>query len=119
MHFFDTYAIFETMRGNKSYEKYKEEVITTTILNLGELYYGLLIKQGKKIADSWLKEFKFDFLPLDARIVVKASYFRFLNKKKKFSYVDCIGYILALEHKIPFLTGDKAFKGLPNVEFVK
>ena len=32
---------------------------------------------------------------------------------------DCIGYILAKNIGIKFLTGDKEFENLDNVEFVK
>ena len=41
------------------------------------------------------------------------------NKKKDLSYIDALGYNMALKNKIPFLTGDKEFKDLPNVIFVK
>jgi hypothetical protein len=30
-----------------------------------------------------------------------------------------LGYVLAQEIKLPFLTGDEGFKGLPGVKFVK
>ena len=45
--------------------------------------------------------------------------FRLLNKKRKLSYVDCLGYILAGMNGAKFLTGDNQFKDLQNVEFVK
>lgn len=52
-------------------------------------------------------------------IVNKASKFRYQNRRKKLSMTDCIGYIYAKENNLVFLTGDKEFNGLPNVEFVK
>lgn len=39
--------------------------------------------------------------------------------RKKLSYADCLGYIIALREKIEFFTGEDDFKGLHNVEFVK
>jgi len=45
--------------------------------------------------------------------------FRALNKKRNLSYVDCIGYIIAKQRNIKFLTGDKEFEYMENVEFVK
>jgi predicted nucleic acid-binding protein len=45
--------------------------------------------------------------------------FRLKEKAKRLSYVDAIGYQLALEKNAKFLTGDKEFKGMKNVEFVK
>jgi len=41
------------------------------------------------------------------------------SNKSNLSYVDCIGYILAKELKVGFLTGDREFEGMDNVEFVK
>ena len=41
------------------------------------------------------------------------------DRIKKFSYIDCIGYISAREKKLLFLTGDEQFKEIPGVEFVK
>ena len=38
---------------------------------------------------------------------------------KKISYVDAIGYQTALESGTKFLTGDKEFEELENVEYVK
>ena len=119
MYFFDTYAIIEIIRGNTNYEKYKREAIVTSSLNIGELYYINLKKHGKKTADYYYKNIKPDYLEITPICVVKAFYFRFINKKKGFSLIDCIGYILALDHGLIFLTGDIAFKGISNVEFVK
>ena len=45
--------------------------------------------------------------------------FRKEQKKKDLSYTDCIGYIYAARNNMKFLTGDKEFEGMKNVEFVK
>ena len=45
--------------------------------------------------------------------------FRYKNKTKKMSMTDCISYIMAGNLGIKFLTGDKEFKGMEGVEFVK
>lgn len=47
-----------------------------------------------------------------------------LRKKMKgkglnISYADALGYSIALELDIKFLTGDREFKDLGNVEYVK
>ena len=52
----------------------------------------------------------------------EAIKFRKANKKKKkkdLSYTDCIGYVYAMKNNMIFLTGDKEFLGMKNVEFVK
>ena len=52
-------------------------------------------------------------------VLKEAIKFRKKNKSKNLSYTDCIGYIYALKNNLMFLTGDKEFKDLKNVEFVK
>ena len=39
--------------------------------------------------------------------------------KKKLSTPDSFGYITAQKYGLKFLTGDKQFKGMNGVEFVK
>ena len=118
-YFFDTYAIIEIIEDNKNYEKYKEEEIVTSILNVGELYYALLKANDEKTADSWHEKLKQSAIMVDIEIVKKAMNFRFENKTKKFSFIDCVGYAIAKERGLRFLTGDEGFKGMGNVEFVK
>lgn len=118
-YFFDTYAIVEIIRENKNYEKYKEEEIVTSILNVGELYYSLLREEGGKTADSWHQKLKQTAMLVDVDIIIKAMKFRFDNKSKKFSFIDCVGYVIAKDKGLKFLSGDKAFENVDNVEFVK
>jgi len=118
-YFFDTYALVELIVGNPNYERFKEVPFTTTRLNLMELYYGLAIKYGQSKAEKYFKRFKEFCTEFDDETLRLAMIFRAQNKKKKFSYVDCISYMIALRRRMKFLTGDKGFRGLPNVEYVK
>lgn len=118
-YFFDSYAIIEIIRENENYLRFKDEQIITSILHLGEVYYHLLKDKDERTADSWHSLLIKSAILVDSDIVVKAMKFRFENKIKKFSFVDCVGYILAKEKDLRFLTGDKAFEGFENVEFVK
>ena len=118
-YFFDTYALVEIVRENKNYKKYFDEQIITSSLNLGELYYFLLREFNEKTANFWLDKLKTCFLNADIDVIIKAMAFKFKNKNKKFSFIDCIGYLLAKEHGLIFLTGDKEFENLLNVEFTK
>lgn len=52
-------------------------------------------------------------------LIIQAMFFRFKNKKQNLSVTDCIGYFMAKELKIKFLTGDNQFASLDNAEFVK
>lgn len=115
MYFFDSYAILEIFNGNPAYSKYADEQIVTSVLNIAEVHYAFL-KQGEQDKSELILARLIEFSPA---IVKKAMEFRYAHKKKKLSMVDCIGYMLACQMRIPFLTGDAAFKGMQNVEFVK
>ena|SRR3989344_6689530 len=119
MLFFDTYAMVEIIKGNESYARFSELTIKTSVVNLAELYYVLLSKYGKQTADNWYEKFNFDLITINSESVKKAAHFRFLNRKQNLSLIDCIGYVLALENGLKFLTGDKQFKDMKGVEFVK
>ena len=118
-YFFDTYAFFEIINANKNYLEYLEEIGTTTKLNLMELHYGLLKEYGKRFADEKYDSLVKNTVEIDDATIKQASEFRLANSKKKLSYIDCIGYITAKKHGLIFLTGDKGFENMENVEFVK
>lgn len=119
-YFYDTYAFYEIVKGNKNYNKFSSSVaIVTTRLNLMELYYGLLIKFNKNTADRYYDELLKYVIDIDDETIKQAMIFRVLHKLKDLSYVDCVGYIMAKQRNIKFLTCDQAFKNLDNVEFVK
>lgn len=118
--FFDTYALYEILLGNQAYKKYDEHVsFVTTRLNLMELYYGLLRKYGKKTAGEYYGSFLSNVTDIDDETIKEAMEFRLENAHRDLSYVDCVGYALARRNGLLFLTGDKAFKDLPGVEYVK
>lgn len=119
-YFFDTYAFFEIIDGNKNYKNYLTNIsIVTTRLNLMELYYGLLLRGLVKEAEVWYS-FLSDYAEeITDNTIKRAMRFRLENKKLDLSYADCIGYMMAIEKNIKFLTGDKGFEKFPNVEFVK
>lgn len=118
--FYDTYALAEYVGANPAFKKYfKDHEGVTTRLNLMELHYGLLRDSGEEKANLVYDS----LLPLTIEFgdetIKKATKFKLERKSSNISYVDALGYQLALERKIKFLTGDKEFKGMPNVEFVK
>ena len=118
-YFFDTYAIIEIIRKNKNYQGYQEEEISTSILNVGELYYSLLKEKDEKEADYWASLIGKSAFSVDVQTIIKAMKFRLQNKGKNLSFIDCFGYVLAQDKGLKFLTGDKSFEGMENVEFVK
>ncbi len=117
--FFDTYAFFEILRNNPSYKRFWGSFsVVTTRLNLMELYYGLLKNYDAKTAGHVYNYLLHAAVDIDDAAIKEAMQFRFQNRKRKLSYADCIGYIVAMRNNIKFLTGDKQFKNFPNVEFV-
>ena len=118
-YFLDTYALIEIAEGNPKYQKYINSDAVTLKDNLAELYYSLLKKYDEKTADFFLNNFSRITVELPIPIIAIAMGFRHGHTKSGFSYIDCLGYYYALENKRLFLTGDRAFEGMENVELVR
>ena len=83
----------------------------------------MLLKGSTRRTDYFLiiltvryKEF---VVPISNSAIIEAMDFRKHHYKKNLSYVDCIGYTIAREMNVIFLTGVKQFEDMPNVKFVK
>ena len=118
-YFFDSYAIIELLNGNLSYAKFINENVTLTLFNLAEIYWFAINEYEENKANEIYNKYKPSVIDVSDEILKEAIKFRKENKKKDLSYTDCIGYIYAKENNLTFLTGDKGFKDLENVEFVK
>jgi len=119
IYFFDTYALIEIIKGNENYEKYAGSNILLTKLNLFELYYALLRDFDEKTAELFINKYEQFAVDFDKLIIGAAAKFRLANRLKNLSMTDCIGYVVAIKYGVKFLTGDKEFASLPNVEFIK
>jgi uncharacterized protein len=118
--FFDSYALIEIYEKNPNFEEYASANVVTSYFQVYEVYHSL-IRNGYTKEE--IKDF-FEFLKnlcidLDFDWIPAAVEFRREYKKRELSYADCLGYIIARESHIKFLTGDKEFEDLTNVEFVK
>ncbi|MEK6850609.1 MAG: PIN domain-containing protein [Nanoarchaeota archaeon] len=118
-YFFDTYAIIEILRGNTSYAKYTDLPATMSQWNLAEVYYNAILNLLLGDPDEIYNEYKSAVVEIDDETLKEAMKFRKQYKKQDVSYADAIGYIYAKRNKMIFLTGDKEFKELGNVEFTK
>ena len=107
-YFFDTYAFFEIIRGNPKYEKYRDALAITTIFNLAELNYGLKKEMGQKEADEITEKYVSLIVEVNINDVKEAMNLKI--NQKKLSIPDSIGYIIAKNKKVKFLTGDEDFK---------
>ena len=119
MLFFDSYALMEIIKGNENYKKYLKEIPITTKLNLMEVYYYLLREENEQKAEFYYNFYLSSCISIPDNVIKKAMKFKLKFKNRRLSYADCIGYVFALELGLKFLTGDKEFKDLINVEFVK
>jgi len=117
--FLDTYALIEIVKGNQNYKRFLDEDLYTTVLNLYELYYNLLKDFDKENAREMFYKFYSYIIQIKDNWIFLASEFKLKNKKSNISYTDALGYVIAKENEMKFLTGDKEFKALDDVEFVK
>lgn len=124
-YFYDTWAILEYLRDRPGYERYFEGAPGgTALLNLAEVCFKML-EWGR---GAEMKRVFHRFLPslmeLPPEMVPRAMEFRRQHPDPRrrgrylFSYADALGYTLALESGLRFLTGDPDFKGMPGVEWV-
>jgi len=120
MYFLDTYALYQIAKGAESYAFFKEHAaITTTIMNIYELYY-ILLKEGQEtLAETFFEKLIHHCTAILPEDIKEAAKFRFKNIKKKLSYIDALGYVLSLNRRLVFVTGDDAFKGMNGVRFIK
>lgn len=118
-YFFDTYAIAEILNGNSNYARFSLEPVIITIFNLAEVYWISINQYSEQEADEIYLRYSGCVVDISEEILKEAIKFRKKFKSKNLSYTDCIGYIFALKNNLVFLTGDKEFKELKNVEYVK
>lgn len=115
---FDTYAILEVIGGNKNFEEYIDSNIVINDFIFAELCYKLF-REKVENTELYTKKYSKFIQPLTSETIKEAMLFRINNVNKNLSMTDCISYIMAKILGIKFLTGDKEFENLENVEFVK
>lgn len=118
-YFFDSYAVIEIITGNPSYARFINESQTITVFNLVEIYYSALNNLNESKAEIIYEKYSKCVVEISDDVLKEAIKFRKTNKKRNLSYADCIGYVYSLKNNLIFLTGDKEFENLDNVEFVK
>ena len=115
----DTYALVEIAHGNPRFSKYEAEDFVVTDVTLAEFYGIVLREHDERTADYWFRRLAPYSRPVGKEKLVEAVKFRHGNRAKNFSFIDCVGYVFARSEKIPFVTGDKEFRDVEGVEFVK
>jgi len=115
---FDTYAIIEIIKGNPNYKPYLDQEMIINKFIFAELSY-ILLREKYPNADNYLDKYTKFIVSIKPSTIKEAMKFRLENKKKNLSMTDCISYFMAKELGIRFLTGDKEFEKIDNVEFIK
>lgn len=115
----DSYACMEMLRGNQAYQRFTTAMAVLTKLNLFEVYHALLRQDGIRNAEVSLERYYPLAVDFDRQVIREAAQLRVRLRERNLSMADCVGYTLALQMGVRFLTGDRQFKDLPNVEFVK
>lgn len=115
---FGTYAITEIIKGNSNYKLYEHSDIIINNFIYAELCYNCFRKGEGKINEV-LDKYSKHIMSVKPEWIVEAMKFRLKWKDRNFSVTDCVSYIMAKNLGIKFLTGDKEFKDIENVEFVK
>ena len=115
---FDTYALIEIINKNLNYKKYVEKNVIINDFIFAELCYNL-IKNKVKDARDIIDELKSAIFHAKPEWIKEAMQFRIEWKDRNVSMTDCVGYIMSKKLNIKFLTGDKEFENMENVEFVR
>ena len=115
---FDTYALIEIIKGNKYYLPYLNSRIIINNFIFAEICY-VLFRENYSNADNYLDKYEKFIVSLNPKTIKEAMKFRHKNKNKNLSIPDCVSYFQSRELNIKFLTGDKQFRNMENVEFVK
>ncbi len=120
-YFYDSYAVMAYLSDNQNYKSYFEENDGfLTKLNLLEIYYRTLEVHGSTAASQVITVFSKYVVDFQQSDIEGSMALRLKLKKngRNISYADALGYFFSLKANVKFLTGDKWFKGLENVEFV-
>lgn len=120
--FADSYAIIEMLKGNKNYQSYQSERLIMTEFNICEVGFAVC-REYPANATRVLKTVRKMVVIQETRdedycagaVTRKLA----TAKGKKLSTIDCVGYSVANRLNIPFLTGDREFSDMDNVQFVR
>lgn len=112
---FDTYAMIEIIAGNPNYKEY----VNAKVFILAEFCLAMLRRFNTERAFDHVDKVARFVASVNNNVMKEAILYRFKNQKRNLTATDCIGYFLAKNLGVKFLTGDKEFKNLANVEFIK
>ena len=115
----DSYAILSLLQNETGADKVSEllekasndeEKLYMNWINIGEVYYQIIRREGKKIADETLTELQ--LLPITFVSVADELVLSAAEAKAKYpiAFADCFVIATAKEKKAVIVTGDPEFK---------
>ncbi len=118
--FYDSYAVLAYLSDSPGYATYFEKNTgVLTRLNLMEIHYAILRGHGARPAHEVLDAYSTHEIEFSLQDIEAAMKLRHELRNLGLSYADALGYQIAKKEGMKFLTGDRAFERLPNVEFVR
>ena len=120
--FADSYAIIEILKGNENYRPYQAIPLVATEFNICEVAFAVCRDYPDKTHKVMALVRKMVVLKqtTDEDYCSGAAMRRTTTSAgKKLSTIDCVGYSVARRLDIPFLTGDREFEDIDDVEFVR
>jgi PIN domain. len=120
--FADSYAIIEILKGNERFLPYMTGHLVTTEFNICEVAFAVCRDYPEKTRQVMARVRKMvALMPTTDEDYCEGAAMRRKTTRtgKKLSTIDCVGYAVSCRQKIPFLTGDREFEDLDNVEFAR
>ena len=117
--FYDSFSVLAYLSDRPGFAVYFEKNTgILTRLNLMEICYAVLRMYGAKAAHEVLQAYSTYEADFSLSDIEGAMKLRHELRNLELSYADALGYYISKKESIEFLTGDKAFKGLPGVRFL-
>jgi len=116
----DSYAIIELLRGSPAYAELRQASIISTPFAIIEACF--IIQRNSDFSPEESAELAMGLMeyapPFDGQLLSAAATWRLKSsdRRRRYSYADAFGYVMAQQLGLTFLTGDRAFDGLQGVE---
>lgn len=114
--FLDAYAIMEILDANPDFTPFLDDSVTS-VHHLYEIHIGVARLRDEETADEAYDAFRPRAVHPSDEDIRLAS--RLKRERRSWSQADALGYAMARNRDLVFVTGDKGFEGVEHVEFVK
>lgn len=112
--FLDTNVLVKALEGNPGFLVQDGDV--TSAMNLLEMHVVVARLYGEPEADRALQAFRRLSVGPDDLDIREASRLKREHRKRGLSYIDALGYSMARNRSLTFVTTDSGFRGLESVD---